>query len=85
MIVPQNRAEKLKVRQVSWKPIKFLLYDRTANDTLFVQNGNASDYFESEFGLVRSITDYEVAQKGKPKEFRKSTWELYSVLFLPEE
>ena len=82
VVVPQNREKKLKVRQVQWNPIKYLLFDRTANDTLYFQYGIANDYFEPELGLVRSIKDYDVEWKDKPKAFRKSTWEL-SQIYIP--
>lgn len=82
VIVPENRTKKLKVMHVNWNPVKYLLFDRTSNDTLYVQHGTASDYFEPELGLVRSIYDYDVLWKGKPGVFRKSTWELYQI-FIP--
>lgn len=81
VIVPENRTKKLKVQHVQWEPIQNLLWDETTKDTLYFQNGKASDYFEPELGLIRSIFDYDVLWKGKPPEFRKSTWELYQVLF----
>jgi len=80
VIVPENRTRRLKVRHVQWNPIQYLLYDRTTNDTLYSHQGTASDYFEPELGLVRSISDYDVTWKGKPMASRKSTWELYQVL-----
>lgn len=82
VIVPEDRTKKLKVRQVTWKPISFLLYDETSNDTLFYKLGTASDYLEPELGLVRAISDYDLLLKGKPKTFQKSTYELYHI-FLP--
>lgn len=84
VVVPQNREKKLKVRQVQWDPVKYLLYDRTSKDTLYLQYGVACDYFEPALGLVRSTYDYDVVWKDKPKAFRKSTWELYQV-FLPSQ
>ncbi|MDZ7377019.1 MAG: hypothetical protein ONB13_10400, partial [candidate division KSB1 bacterium] len=77
-----DRTKKLKVRQVTWQPISFLLYDETSNDTLFHKIGTASDYFEPELGLVRAISDYDLLLKGNPKTFQKSTYELYHI-FLP--
>ncbi|MDW7680446.1 MAG: hypothetical protein SCK70_07760, partial [bacterium] len=82
--VPENQTRRLKVRHVQWNPVQYLLYDRTTNDTLYVHHGTASDYFEPELGLVRSISDYEVTWKGKPTALRKSTWELYQV-FIPSQ
>jgi len=82
VIVPENRTKKLSVRQVTWEPVSYLLYDQTTNDTLFFKSGSASDYFEPELGLVRSISDYDLLLKGKPKTFQKSTYELYHI-FLP--
>jgi hypothetical protein len=84
VVVPQNREKKLKVRQVQWNPVKYWLFDRTSNDTLYFQYGTASDYFEPELGLVRSTHDYDVEWKDKPKVFRKSTWELYQI-FIPSQ
>lgn len=82
VFVPENREKKLKVRHVHWNPINYLLFDQTSNDTLYAQNGTAHDFFEPEVGLVRSTFDYDLVWKGKPKMFRKSTWELFSI-FIP--
>ncbi len=82
VVVPENRTKKLSVRQVTWEPINYLLYDETTSDTLFYKFGIASDYFEPELGLVRSISDYDTKTKGKPKAFQKSTYELYHI-FIP--
>ncbi len=84
IIVPENRNKKMTVRQVQWDQFKYFIYDQTSGDSLLVQEGTASDYFDPELGLIRATVDYTQKVKDKPKVFQKSTFELSSKL-IPEQ
>ncbi|MCU0643793.1 MAG: hypothetical protein MUC94_05990 [bacterium] len=83
VVVPFDRLKQWDVMHVQWNKIKYFLYDQTNGDSLLLQEGNASDYFDPQLGLIRSVFDYHITLKGKPKEFRKSTLELSST-YLPK-
>ena len=80
IFVPADRTREFKVLHVHWPEFENSLFDLTDNENVWLQKGSASDYFEPEFGLLRSIADYTISKKKEPAVKRKSTWELYLLL-----
>lgn len=81
--VPADKSKLFKALKVHWEKFEYSLFDMTNSEMVWLQKGDAADYFEPKFGLLRSIADYTISKKNEPDVFRKSTWELY-LMILPE-
>lgn len=80
IIVPANRGNLMKAIQVKWNHFSNTLYDLTDDRVVWEQKGDASDYFDPEVGLLRSIADYSVRKHSGEELIRKSTFELYLLI-----
>ncbi|OPZ67293.1 MAG: hypothetical protein BWY83_02648 [bacterium ADurb.Bin478] len=78
--VPASHNEKLRTLNVQWPRLYNYLYDRTAGDTLWSQNGDGNEYFEPRFGLARVAGNYTVRKKGAAPVYCMSTMDLYLMI-----
>ncbi|NLP10722.1 hypothetical protein GX408_10040 [bacterium] len=82
--VPAAHYEKLRTLNVHWLRLYNYLYDHTAGDTLWSQNGDGNEYFEPRFGLARVAGNYTVRKKGAAPVYRMSTMDLY-LMIIPSQ